>query len=257
MVLQGQFLERSVVVQSGGLALDALYHRGDARPACVLAAPHPAMGGSMQSAVIAELAWALTQAGFPTLRFDYRGVGASQGQSRHAPDGPQLALADLADEAQDLLAAVDQLQATVGGPEPVCAIGYSFGAGVALCCAADERIGRLALVAPPTGLIDFASLSQVQKPALALLAEQDPLADRALVQRLLMPLGEQGALRIVPRADHLFRRSLTELGHELVRWLGGAPRGRRERPEPQLAGSGAADLELPEGDEPPLELDEA
>src|SRR5215470_9619303 len=124
MVLHGQFLERSVVVRSAGLSLDALYHRGEARPACALAAPHPALGGSMQTPVIAELAWALTQAGFPTLRFDYRGVGASQGKSRHSPHAARLSLADLADEAQDLLAAVDQLQATVG-PQPVCAVGYS------------------------------------------------------------------------------------------------------------------------------------
>ena len=73
MVLAGQFLERSVVVGD----LDALYHRGTRDPPCAIAAPHPALGGSMLSPVVAELAWALTRAGHPTTRFDYRGVGAS------------------------------------------------------------------------------------------------------------------------------------------------------------------------------------
>src|SRR2546422_163895 len=79
MVLSGQYLERSVVVGE----LDALYHRGTREPPCVIAAPHPALGGSMLSPVVAELAWALTRAGHPTMRFDYRGVGASRGVSRH------------------------------------------------------------------------------------------------------------------------------------------------------------------------------
>src|SRR5437868_13416466 len=115
MVLRGQFLERSVTIPSGGVSLDGLYHRGDERPACVLAAPHPALGGSMSAPVVAELAWQLTQAGHPTLRFDYRGVGASQGKSRHAVhELRRVELSALHDEAADLLAAADQLIATTG-----------------------------------------------------------------------------------------------------------------------------------------------
>src|SRR5438105_9939041 len=102
MVLAGQYLERSVTVRVGELALDALYHRGTREPPCLLASPHPALGGSMTATVIAELAWALTRAGHPTLRFDYRGVGGSQGESRHLAGS--LKVGDLRDEVQDLLA---------------------------------------------------------------------------------------------------------------------------------------------------------
>ena len=70
MVLAGQYLERSVVVKSGDFVLDALSHRGSRAPPCVLASPHPALGGSMTAPVIAELAWALTRAGHATLRFE-------------------------------------------------------------------------------------------------------------------------------------------------------------------------------------------
>src|SRR6267142_6952168 len=86
MVLRGQYLERSVVVGD----LDALYHRGTREPPCAIAAPHPALGGSMLSPVVAELAWALTRAGHPTMRFDYRGVGSSRGVSRHQAGSMQL-----------------------------------------------------------------------------------------------------------------------------------------------------------------------
>src|SRR5437016_4475922 len=103
----------------------------------------------MHAEVVAELAWALSQAGHSTLRFDYRGVGASQGQSPRLAGEPRaLRFDELAGEAADLLAAAEQLIATSGGP--VCAVGYSFGAAVALACAADPRIDRLVLIAPPT-----------------------------------------------------------------------------------------------------------
>src|SRR6266478_5402156 len=108
MVLSGQYLERSVVVGE----LDALYHRGTREPPCVIAAPHPALGGSMRSPVVAELAWALTRAGHPTMRFDYRGVGASRGVSRHAAGSTRIE--DVRDEVEDLLAISDQLIATTG-----------------------------------------------------------------------------------------------------------------------------------------------
>src|ERR671934_2810482 len=102
MVQRDQFLERSVVVKSGDLSLDALYHRGRRAPPCVIASPHPALGGSMMVPVVNELAWTLTRAGFPTLRFDYRGVGASQGRSRHAAGAARVVQVD--DELQDLRA---------------------------------------------------------------------------------------------------------------------------------------------------------
>ena len=253
MVLPGQFLERSVVVKSGSLLLDGLYHRGDQRPPCVLAAPHPALGGSMTAPVIAELAWALTQAGHATLRFDYRGVGASQGRSRQtlARQGRQP-LSELSDEGEDLLAAADLLTATTEGP--LCAIGYSFGAGVALSQANDDRFDRLVLVAPPTALIDFSSLAELKRPVLVACPEVDPLCDRAELARWIGPLGGRAQLAVIPESDHVFRRGLPELGHEVVRWLGSAP--RRERAGRQPVASNLEELELDEGDGSALELED-
>lgn len=296
MVLAGQYLERSVVVRSGELTLDALYHRGSREPACVLASPHPALGGSMTAPVIAELAWALTRAGHATLRFDYRGVGASQGTSRHVagslgpgarisaggPDSrlsagasrlergglsagasrlqqgarsagaPRLQQGGLDDEAEDLLAAAEQLRATAGG-EGLCAVGYSFGAAVVLRAARDPRVCRIVLVAPPTAIADFSALRGLRKPALLVCAHRDDLCDRALLQPLLEP---EHALEVVAHADHSFRRGLTELGKLCAAWLRGG------RAEPAAEGPGeeqpaaARELELEPGDGEPLELDE-
>jgi alpha/beta superfamily hydrolase len=268
MVLAGQYLERSVVVRSGELTLDGLYHRGSREPACVLASPHPALGGSMTAPVIAELAWALTRAGHATLRFDYRGVGASQGTTRHAAGslgaGAGLAtlggldgLPRLDDEVEDLLAAAEQLRATAGASAGgLCAVGYSFGAAVVLRAARDPRIGRIVLVAPPNAIADFSALRGLEKPTLLVCAHHDDLCDRALLQPLLEP--DHAALEVVAHADHSFRRGLTELGKLCAAWLrGGLPEPAASAPGPGLGGEQhAAELELEPGDGEPLELDD-
>ena len=241
MVLTGQYLERSVVVGD----LDALYHRGTREPPCAVAAPHPAMGGSMTSPVVAELTWALTRAGHPTMRFDYRGVGASRGASRHRAGS--MAIAELRDEVADLLSVCDQLVATTG-MQAACAVGYSFGAAVALEAAQDPRIGRLVLIAPPTSLYDFGALADVGKPALVVCAHQDTFCDRAA-----LPLPRGARLEVVPHSDHFFSRGLTELGKIVAGWLRG---DRSEYVAPPDEGTGPApEVELDEGEGPPLELD--
>jgi alpha/beta superfamily hydrolase len=269
MVLKGQFLERSVVVESGGLMLDALFHRGARPPACAIASPHPALGGgSMVAPAVAELAWALTQAGHATLRFDYRGVGASQGKSRQIENVDRLGSLRriepfaLADEVADLRAACDQLGASAGAGIPLCCIGYSFGAAVALQAAQDDRVARLVLVAPPTALADFTALGQLRKPVLVVCAHQDPLSDSRALGRLLDPLGDLGLLEVIPHADHGFRRGLPELGRTVAAWLrDGEPlselAGAAGAPAEARPGEDVGELTLPEGDGGPLELDDS
>lgn len=259
MVLAGQYLERAVTVTSGALALDALYHRGAVEPPCLLASPHPALGGSMTAPVIAELAWALTRAGHATLRFDYRGVGASQGRTSHAAGS--LRIGALAEELEDFFAAADQLRASAASvrapageavPGPLCAVGYSFGAAVVLAAARDPRISRVILVAPPSTLADFSALRTLAKPSLVVCAHHDPLCDRALLQP-----GPAGALHVLPHSDPSFRRGLTELGKLCAEWLRGEAPDLAPLPPPleDDEPSPPRELDLDPGDDAPLELD--
>jgi alpha/beta superfamily hydrolase len=250
MVQPGQFLERSVVIKSGDLSLDGLYHRGRRAPPCAIASPHPALGGSMAVPTVAELAWALTQAGFPTLRFDYRGVGASQGRSRH-PAG-EGRIGEISDEVADLGAALEQLLQSTGA-QVACVVGYSFGAAVALQAAQDPRVERVVLVAPPTALWDFSGVGELQKPLLVVCAHHDPLCQRS---RLELPEG--GQLAVIAHADHAFLRGLQELGRTVAAWVGSGP--ERELPEGSAADERAPEsfreVDLPESTGPGLELDE-
>ncbi|GAC1339424.1 MAG: hypothetical protein NVS2B9_13990 [Myxococcales bacterium] len=264
MVLPGQFLERSAVVRSGGVLIDALFHRGARLPACAVAPPHPALGGSMVAPAVAELAWALAREGHATLRFDYRGVGASQGKSSHAApvlgEGkvPPIERAGIAAEVEDLRSACEHLQASASPGAPLCCIGYSFGAAVALQVAEDPRVSHLVLVAPPTALADFSSIGRTGKPTLVICAHQDPWCDPVALRGFLSPLGDDGLLEVIAHADHGFRRGLPELGRAVAQWLrGGEPLPAFPRATAEDEGvSAAADLILPEGDGEPLELDE-
>ena len=209
MVIRGQFLERPTVVASGGLYLDALSHRGDRRPGLLILAPHPSRGGSMDSPVCAELAFTVTQRGHPSLRFNYRGVGASQGE-----------LSDRAACLEDARAALELLRANLGAEPRVVVAGYDFGAEVALDLAlSGAGIEGVAVVAPVTGAYDFSALGRLNVPALVVVGHRDPNADRRMLGALCQESGDE--LVVVPGADHVFSVGLTAVGRAVALFLAG------------------------------------
>jgi pimeloyl-ACP methyl ester carboxylesterase len=113
MVAKGQFLERPALIPVDGLVLEGLWHRGPQIPSLLILSPLPEDGGSMDHVLAAELAWASAQAGHPSLRFNYRGVGGSQGEK-----------SGLAEYSRDTLAALELLRANANAPHVlVAAIG--------------------------------------------------------------------------------------------------------------------------------------
>src|SRR6185312_2033757 len=117
MVLRGQFLERPTLIPSGKHTLEGLWHRGEREPAALLIPPLPG-DGSMDAAALNELAFAFSQAGHPSLRFNFGGVGASQGQSK-----------TLAAQEKDARAALTLLRENAGF-EPIFVVGFKSGARV-------------------------------------------------------------------------------------------------------------------------------
>ena len=192
-----------------GEALEGLFIAGDTLSSggAVIAPPHPLYGGSMDSPVVSELAWACTKTGIASLRFNWRGVGASTGE----PSG------DLAVGAEDFGAALLQMARTVSGP--LLAAGYSFGAGAALLAAAEQpRITRLLLVAPPPSLLDAAALARGDREVLILAGEHDSLAPPDVLAELAESAPRARCVRLA-EADHFFAAGLARLTAEVTRWL--------------------------------------
>ena len=157
---------KPVAFRSEGLTLEGILHQPASAPfpAAAVCHPHPLYGGDMNNYVVVAVCQALAEAGIASLRFNFRGVGRSEGEYG---DG----LGERADAAAALvylrqLAAVD--------PDKVGIVGYSFGAAVALA-AADERVAAVAAISPPSfgqGAPDLA----VRCPTLLIAGEQDEIA---------------------------------------------------------------------------------
>jgi len=209
--------ERAVAIACEGapLALDGIFlgvPDGSAADAGVIAAPHPLYGGSMQSPVINEIAYALQKSGIASLRFDWRGVGASGG----TPSGR------LPDADEDFAAALDHVEETVNGE--ILACGYSFGAAAALRAAQDRpRVMRLVLVSPPPELMDAAALARFVGRVLVVTGELDAIAPPAALGALAAR-ARRGHFAVIPGCDHFFGVGLAELGREVSAWLAGPPR---------------------------------
>ena len=196
-----------------GLALDGLFVAGEqGAPGAggVVAPPHPLYGGSMESPVVTELADALFGSGASSLRFNWRGVGASAGEARG-----ELEHADA-----DYGAALAYLAETVAGPLTAC--GYSFGAVAALRVGTnDPRVARLVLVAPPPALLDVAALAAFEGDVFVAVGEQDALAPAGELEAITGTL-DRACFVPIPGTDHFFLRGLAELGRSAAAWLGDA-----------------------------------
>jgi hypothetical protein len=206
--------EEAVVVQvPGGPALEgALGLVSPTRGGFVLCHPHPLYGGDMDNPVVIRAAEVCRQAGHATLRFNFRGVGASTG-SHDKGEGEQ----------EDVRAAVAALAARLGAGSLVGVIGYSFGAWTA---ARAMRPGDapLGLIAPPLGMFDFDRLGKDGGPLLVVAGTRDPYCPVEALHRLARAAGAEE--RVIEGADHFFFGKLFPLGEAIGAWLAGAAPAR-------------------------------
>ena len=141
-------------------------------PGVVFCSPEPHLGGTMLSPVIEALTREVTPRGFVSFRFNYRGVGESQGEN---------ALGE--GQAADALAAVDMLREWPGvDGRRMAIVGYSYGASIALRAAAQQPEGVRAVVGvspildiPLIGIPTEGGLSKVGVPVRFLIGSNDAL----------------------------------------------------------------------------------
>jgi len=160
----------------------------------------------MDSPVVNELAWAAQKAGMPSLRFNWRGVGASAGR----------ASGETQDADEDYASALAHLEATLDGPLVAC--GYSFGAAAAVRAGSGRRVDRLVLVAPPPALVAPEALLATGRRCLVLVGARDGLAPVNALEAALSGAARV-TLHVIPGADHFFAQGLAELGQQAAAWL--------------------------------------
>lgn len=188
--------ETRVTFPCGDLSLEGVLSVPEGKgpfAAVVVCHPHPLYGGMMDNNVVIATCRALAQTFIPSLRFNFRGVGGSQG--KHA-DG--IGEQDDVTAALSFLSSMETVdQSRIG----LC--GYSFGAGVALQVAArEEQVKALALVSPI--LSRPSPIERYVNPKLLLWGSQDLALPAANVKRFTEELPEPKQYEVIPKADHFW-----------------------------------------------------
>jgi alpha/beta superfamily hydrolase len=164
----------------------------------------------MQNPVVNELAYGASRQGRASLRFDYEGVGASEGETSEDPE----------QATNDLRKALDHLLETTSMPRAAVAA-YSFGTIPALRLAAiDPRIDRLMLVAPPRKMLAVPDYATVNVPITVVFGDQDTLVDAEAEKKLAEANSSRVRLEVIREADHSFRSGLVALVRITERLLG-------------------------------------
>ncbi len=190
--------EKKIFIPSGKIRLEGLLRIQEAlsfKGGVILCHPHPQYGGDMHNNVIATGEEAASAEGFSTLRFNFRGVGESEGSY-----GEGLG------EMEDVQAAVEDLSSKLNTPEPsLILLGYSFGAWVGLPVAIkDERIKGMVAIAPPLEMSDFGFLRGCKKKKLLIAGDRDDFCPVPRLKELYQQLEEPKSLTIIQGADHFF-----------------------------------------------------
>lgn len=183
--------------------LEVAVDPAEANPVGVVAIvchPLPTEGGTMHNKVVTMAARALRELGIDTVRFNFRGTGASAGTFDHG-DG----------ESDDLRAVAAWVRAT----RPDAALwlaGFSFGSYVALRAAPSLQPALMLSIAPPVGRSwDFAAITPPNCPWLVIQGEADEIVDPQAVFAWIAELPEPPELIRMPDTSHFFHRKLMDL----------------------------------------------
>jgi alpha/beta superfamily hydrolase len=184
--------------------LEGRYHPQKTKdaPIALILHPHPQFGGTMNNKVVYNLHYTFHRQGFSVLRFNFRGVGRSQGEFDQG-------IGELSDAAS----ALDYLQALKPDSKICFIAGFSFGAwiGMQLLMRRPEASGFIS-VAPPANMYDFSFLAPCPSSGLIINGDADrvaPMDDTIkLVEKLKTQKGIEITHDVVPGASHFFDKGM-------------------------------------------------
>ncbi|MGH9200861.1 MAG: alpha/beta hydrolase [Vicinamibacterales bacterium] len=187
---------RAITFKSGDLNLEGALHLPEPMPAervpgIVVCHPHPQYGGDMRNNVVEALCEAAVENGLAALRFNFRGVGRSEGGFGAGTD-----------ERDDALAALGHLRSLLEiDQDSIALAGYSFGAGVAMRAASPE-LRALIAVSSPTIAAGGLRSNPLPCPILLIAGDRDEFSDPEALKRFAEESGAE--LVILPGVDHFW-----------------------------------------------------
>ncbi|MEL6283958.1 MAG: alpha/beta hydrolase [Pseudomonadota bacterium] len=187
--------------------LEGRYHplKDKESPIALILHPHPKFGGTMNNKVVYNLHYLFHGLGFSVLRFNFRGVGRSQG-----------AFDEGIGELSDAASALDYLQQLKPDARQCWVAGFSFGAwiGMQLLMRRPEITGFVS-VSPPANMYDFSFLAPCPSSGLVINGESDRIAPPPDVDKFVAKLKTQRGITIthqtVPEANHFYERGMDDM----------------------------------------------
>ena len=173
-------------------------------PITIISHPHSLYGGSMTNKVVHILAKSFSELGAITVRFNFRGVGKSEGVYDQGIG-----------EAEDLQALVSELRKW-RSQAPVWLAGFSFGAYVTTRAQETIKAEKLLLVAPPVSMYPFDEIAEINIPWIVIQGGQDEVIDAMVVKTWVSERPNQPQLIWMEDASHFFHGKLNEVKESLL-----------------------------------------
>ena len=185
-------MEEAIGFGSKGLALEGLIDKKPGDKGVIVTHPHPLYGGDMYNAVVEWIINVYRSHNYTTLRFNFRGVGKSQGSHDNGIG-----------EQEDVLCAISILKDK--GLKSIDLAGYSFGSWVNASVANNaEMIDRLIMVSPPVGFINFDSIEKLVSLALVVTGSVDDIAPVDSIKEKMLLWNKSARLEVIEGADHFY-----------------------------------------------------
>ena len=199
--------EKRISFQSGNLNIEGLFEKISDEKGVVVTHPHPLYGGDMYNNVVETITEAYREEGYSTLRFNFMGVGRSEGgfdQGRGEQENVKAALCFLSDSG------INELDLA----------GYSFGAWVnAAGIEKFDLAKRLVMVSPPVSFMDFSPIKQSDKIRLIVTGTEDDIADWEKIENYLGKWNPKAVFKTVQGSDHFYWGKADELKRILHEFL--------------------------------------
>ena len=195
--------------------LETRYHHeaGSNSPIAIILHPHPQFGGTMNNQVVYHLYYLFVERGFSVLRFNFRGVGRSQGYFDNGPG-----------ELSDAASALDWLQLQNPDSRSCWIAGVSFGTWIAMqLLMRRPEIEGFISVAPPANLYDFSFLAPCPSSGLIVHGDKDAVVPAKDVTGLVDKLKTQKGIiidqKVVTGANHFFDNKIEPMMQTVTAYL--------------------------------------
>ncbi len=201
-------MEEKIAIPVGQYRLEGYWQAGALGKGVVITHPHPLYGGTMNNPVVETVQRAFQQRGYASLRFNFRGVGSSQGNHDNGIG-----------EQDDVRAAIAYVENR--NVRSVDLAGYSFGAWVNSGVVANGRtsIRSMVMISPPVGFIEFENISALTSLKLVVTGSKDDIAPAEQIRDLLPAWNPDAQFEIIDGCDHFYSGHLEELESILTRYL--------------------------------------